>query len=136
MKKIKSFSHALEVLNQQVDCDKLREALPLCGVPATDIEPFIADLQIKKIVEANNILNDWKRIYGENRGYCVWKEVISDKSKHSGFGFSDSYTDNWYSDTFVGARLEVGTHEEAMYIGKDFEFIFEIAWLIIPVTKE
>lgn len=102
------------------------------GMEACEIQPEIADIKRKMVVKANNKLNNWKRIYGVNRGYSVWKEVSADKSKPSGFGFSFSHTYYGGTRTGVGARLEVGTHEEAMYIAKDFEDLFEIAWLIIP----
>jgi len=135
MQKITSVGHALQVLGQTVDFDKMRELMPHLGFPDGDVEPIIADLQIKKIVEANNVLNNWKRVYGENWGYSVCKEVTDDSSKASGFGFSRSHAHGWLTGTCVGARLEVGTRAEALYIGKDFEHLFEIAWLIIPAPE-
>lgn len=138
MNKVTSIAHALEVLGLSIDFDKMREVLPLCGVPAKDIEPKITIYQIEKIIEANNKLNNWVCNPGDwdQRKYCVWKERKADPSKPSGFGFSYSSTFVWHTRTDVGARLEVGTHEEALYIGRDFEDLFEIAWFIIPEAAE
>ncbi len=134
MQKINSVAHALEVLGQQIDFETLRKPLIAAGMPEGDAEPLIAHYKITKIVEAHNKLNgNWKADWGNYRQYkySVWKGTKSDESKPSGFGFSSTDCDDWLTDTYVGSRLTVGSREAALYIGNDFEELFEIAWFII-----
>lgn len=126
---INSFAHACEVLGQTIDLEKLRSA----GLPEADVQPMIDDYKIKKIVEASNKLNNWKADWSDTRQwkYSIYKGIEADSTKPSGFGFSRTCFDYWLTYADVGSRLVVGTSEEALHIGKQFEDLFESAWLII-----
>lgn len=134
MKKITSPEHALEVLDQKIDFEKLADGYLAAGYPECDIKPMVDDAKIKKIIEGNNVLNgNWKAAWdNSNQGkYGVWQWVKRDKSKPAGFGFSSADCDLWGTGTLVGERQLVGTSAEAIYIGTDFIDLFESAWLII-----
>ncbi|QTE37513.1 hypothetical protein J3L18_00145 [Mucilaginibacter gossypii] len=138
MKKIKSVEHALKALGQTIDFDRLRDGMVEAGMPAGDVDPLIAHYKITKVIEAHNKLNgNWKADWGDGRQYkyCVWQWIKRDDSKPSGFGFSHSHYDFWFTRTTVGSRLVVGTYDAAIYIGTDFADLFETAWLIIEQEK-
>jgi hypothetical protein len=137
MNKIKSVDHALEVLDQKTDFAKLSDAMIAAGMPESHVNPLIAHYQITVVIEANNKLNNWEIDWNDDEQYkyCVYKGISADASKPSGFGFSGTYYGVWCTYSSVGSRLHVGSRDEALYIGKDFEDLFEIAWLIIPEEK-
>jgi len=63
-----------------------------------------------------------------------WEPNWNDKNEHkhyplftqspSGFGFSDTSYDYWYTGADVGSRLCLKTEELAEYIGKQFESLY------------
>lgn len=132
MDKITSVAHAQEELGTQIDWDKYNTALANAGVPTKDIASQRANYQLWLITEANNKLNGWnnKKHNPDQIKYSVWAPYIVAKAERpSGFGLAFYDSDSWYTDTFVGARLEVGSRAEAQYIFEDFIELFDEAWL-------
>jgi hypothetical protein len=132
MKKITSIAHAQEVLGTLINFDNFPAALASVGIPEKDIAPQIANYSLWLITEANNKLNNWdnKKHNPKQEKYSIWAPYIVAKAdRPSGFGLAFCLTNCWCTDTFVGARLEVGSAGETKYIFEDFNDLYDLAWL-------
>jgi hypothetical protein len=131
MQKITSVEHAQQVLGTQINFDNYAAALASIGVPSKDIAPQEANYKLWLVTEANNKLNGWnnKKHNPNQAKYSIWAPYIRPKTERpSGVGLVYG-TGCWGADTDVGARLEVGSHEEAKYIFENFNELYDIAWL-------
>ena len=130
MQKVTSVEHAEQITGLNPKWELFKEL----GLAPEDVDAAVADQQIKLIIKANNILNNWEPEYkGEDR-YNPWLLIIEKLEKASGRGFAFDGTDYWLTSTSVGARLEVGTAEECEYIAEDFMSLYERAYL--PPVKQ
>lgn len=129
MKKIKSLEHAQEVLGVTLNM----ESFKLLSIPAKDIKPLALQYEIWFITEANNKLNNWKVRSGDpnQEKHSVWApDIIENKERPAGLGLAFDRTSCWDTRADCGARLEVGTAEEARYIFEDFIEKWDFVWLI------
>jgi hypothetical protein len=111
MQKVTSVEHAEQITGLTLKWELFKEL----GLAPEDVDAAIADQQIKLIIKANNILNNWEAKYeGEDR-YSPWLLIIEKLENASGRGFAFDVAAYWAAGTLVGARLEVGTAEECEY---------------------
>ncbi len=118
MKKIKTFADACKAL-------KIKTTLP--DVSLLDKEhhaPLIAHYKLLIIAKALN--EGWKPNWNDDSEYKYFPyfRVKASDKKHSGFGFSYSDFDYWYSFTDVGSRLCFKSSELALYAANQFEDLY------------
>jgi len=133
MNKITSIEHAQQVLGTSIDFNKYPDALRSCGTPEKDILPQQFNYEIWLITEANNKLNNWKVESGNPNQikYSIWApDIIKNPFRPAGLGLAFYGARGWRTRTICGARLEVGSREEARYIFEDFIEKWDFAWLI------
>lgn len=122
--KIKTFKDACKELGINA------KAIPdVSMLPPKDRKAIIAHYKLIKIAEA---LNDgWKPNWhtGESK-YNPWFEVIADAKRPSGFGFSYTSYDCWFTGTDVGSRLCYKSSELALYAGKQFAKLYQEYFLM------
>jgi hypothetical protein len=127
MKKIKTFADACMAL--KLDPKKLPDVSML---PVIHQKAIISMYKLTIIVEALN--EGWKPNWNDSNEakYSTWFEIKADKKRPSGFGFSGTYYDSWYtnSHTDCGSRLCFKSSELALYAGKQFASEYKDLFLI------
>ena len=114
-KVIKSFEDACK--KECIDPNALPD---LSNLPDEFKKPMIAHYKLMVIFKAIN--NGWIPNWNvADYKYFPWFEVEASDEQPSGFGFSCSGYDSWYSLTCVGSRLCTYSREVALYIAKQFE---------------
>jgi hypothetical protein len=86
----------------------------------------------KLIIVAEALNAGWQPNWNDTDEYkyVPWFEIDASEDKPSGFGFSGSYCDFWYSGARVGSRLCFRTRDLALYAGKQFEELYKDYFLI------
>jgi hypothetical protein len=129
MKKVESLEHAQQIMGVELNLDTFKSL----GIPEKDVQPLQDQYKLWFITEANNKLNEWVCDWSDRRQpkYSIWAPaVVANTERPSGFGLAFNGTRYWYTNTLVGARLNVGSYEEAKYIFEDFIELWDSAWLI------
>ena len=110
---VKTYEDACEIIGEKpIDEQHLMD----CGIGKSEI----AFIKLKTIFKAaNKMNNDWKADYSNSNQhkyypYFIWRS--------SGFHYDDArYA---YTCMFTGSRLCCGTSDDAEYIGKQFEDLY------------
>ena len=116
--KIKTFEDACKAL-------QISEALPeVSALPEKHQKALIAHYKLITITEALN--EGWQPNWNDldEYKYQPWFEIDASTEKPSGFGFSCSYCDNWYTDTTCGSRLCFKSRELCLYAIEQFKQIY------------
>ncbi len=123
MKQVENYLHACSITGED----------PL--ITAEDATPkrkaFNAAERISTWCEASNKLNGFViNLADPNQvRFHPWHRINRDKSLPSGFGLSSYDYADTHSITLVGSRLQVGSEEEAEYIGSHPEALADYeAW--------
>ena len=126
MRKIKTYEDA---------CKKLGispKSLPgVSKLPVKDRKAIIAHYKLVKIAQA---LNDgWQPNWNDSSEYKYypWFRVAADDKRPSGFGFSATLCDGWYTGTIVGSRLCFKSSALALYAGKQFKKLYQEYFIFV-----
>jgi hypothetical protein len=122
---ITSFADACKALKLEDGC------LPdVAAFPEEHQKALTAHAQLIIIAQALN--EGWKPDWndGNQYKYYPWFEVQASADKPSGFGFSYTYYDYWYSFASVGSRLCFKSRTLALYAGKQFADLYKEYFLI------
>lgn len=116
--RIKTFGDAYdEFLNMGEDANNIDTLLSYNGINK-DLIAAKAFLQLTIIAQALN--EGWAPDWSDPNE-CKYYPYLKYKS---GFGFSHSHCDDWFTTTGVGSRLCFKSSELAEYAGKQFESIY------------
>ncbi len=123
-KTIKTFEDACKALGISATVPTFDEA------PEAHRKALIAHYKLIIIVQAVN--EGWQPNWSDNneRKYELWPDVVSDKSKPSGFGLSCYVYVYWRTTTLVGSRLCFKSSDVAKYTFEQFKYLYEDYLLI------
>lgn len=128
--KIKTFENACTLLKLN------SKHLPIVkALPKQDQAALVAHYKLIIIARALNQESNEGKPWQPNwhdysSKYYPYFTVKASAKVPSGFGFSFSNCDSWYSATSVGSRLCYRTSELALYAGKQFKKLYQEYFLI------
>ena len=110
---VKTYYDACEIIGEKpIDEQHLMD----CGLGKSEI----AFMKLKTIFKAaNKMNNDWKADYSNSSQYKYYPYSVW---RSSGFRYRDTYCT--LTSTRTGSRLCCGTSDDAEYIGKKFEYLY------------
>lgn len=128
------------IMSFEIACEwlKIKPALPVIkDLPEKHQAYVIADYKLVTITEAINLDPKTKKLWQPNYNdsneskYEPRFWIKTDKKRPSGFGFSGSFYDHWFTSSFVGSRLCFKDYDRLNFAQKVHEKLYIERTLIL-----